>query len=180
MTRAALVALVAAGLFGGAWAAASLLGRAPSSPAAERQGSKPTAEFRGVELVDVDPDGTHWRVDAQEGSMWGGNNKGELEGVKVTLKKKGREVRAEAARSRFDTRDEVRFLGGVTVSWEGYRARAEEASYRRGEGRVVSKGPVVLTGPGIVVKGTGLEVDIDASRARILSRVSALVGGAPR
>jgi LPS export ABC transporter protein LptC len=149
--------------------------RPPSAPPSAD--SEPGSEFRGVELVDTDPDGTRWRLRAEEGVAWETEGRGELKGVKADFQRAGRALSAEAGRGEMQTRDVVRFLDGVTVRWQGYQVRLDDASYRRGDGKIVSDGPVTLTGPGLSVKGKGLEVDVEGKRAKILSGVSAVVGG---
>ena len=176
MARAVRLALLASGLLAAGALFAWLRDRTPSPPTRARPATETASEFQGVVLVDVDSDGTRWRVSADEGTVWEADGRGELKSVRAEFEKGEGVIRAAAGRGRIESKEEVRLVEGVTLAWQGYRAEAEEATYRRGVGMVVVAGPVVLTGPGIRVRGRGLEVDVDGRRARVRSEVAAVVG----
>jgi len=178
MIRARGRLLLVAGLLAAAAGAWWLIGgRKPPTQARPAAGEAPTSQFRGVELVDTDADGTRWRVSAEEGAGWEADGTGELKGIQATFEKKGKSIRLSAARGRIEARDEVRLTGGVSLYSENYEVSLDEAVYHRGEGRVVSDGPVTLRGPGLVARGVGLEVDVGSRRARVRAKVSAVLGG---
>ncbi len=125
--------------------------------------------FEGVQMVRQEPDGTEWRLDAREGRAWEGEGSGWLRGVQAVMEREGRSVHLEAGVAAVERRDLLSFSEGVTLSWDGYRAESERATYQRSLGRIVSSDPVRLRGPGVEVTGRGLEVDVDGRRLRVLS-----------
>ena len=150
----------------------------PVSPAPKQE--QLSAVFKGVELVDQDPDGTSWRLAAREGAVREGDLSGWLRDVKVELESSGKTVRLGAAEAQIEEGKEIRLSGGVEISWGEYKAQVERATYYRGDGRIFSPGVVTLTGPGLSVRGRGVEVDVHARAAKINQDVSAVVGGANR
>ncbi len=140
----------------------------PARPGASA-GADLGSVFEGVQMVRQEPDGTSWRLDAREGRAWEGEGSGWLRGVKAVMEREGRSVHLEAGVAAMERRDVLSFSEGVTLSWEGYRAEAERATYQRSRGWIVSSDPVRLHGPGVEVTGRGLEVDVEGRRLRVLS-----------
>ncbi|MBE0618122.1 MAG: LPS export ABC transporter periplasmic protein LptC [Proteobacteria bacterium] len=74
----------------------------------------------------------------------------------------------------------IRLSDGVEVAWGEYRALVDRAEYRRRQGRVTSDAAVILEGPALEVRGTGLEVDVEGRVARIGADVRARIRGRAR
>lgn len=155
--------------------ALSLLWR-PEKPTAPAPADAPTSVFEGVELADWDPDGTRWRITAEEGFGREGEATGELRGVRAEFTRGGRAIRLTAGRADVERGETVTLAGGVEITWDGYTAVVDDATYRRGSGTVRSPGPVAVRGPAVTVDGQGLEVDVEGKVAHVLSRVHAVIG----
>ncbi len=160
---------------GGLAVALMLAGCRGGGEPAPAQAPGPTSVFEGVEVVGEDPDGTRWRLQAARGVGREAEATGSLEGVAGTLTRGGRTLTLAAGAADAATSGEIRLWGGVEVHSGGYRARAARATYRRGEGRVVSEDPVEVEGPGLTVHGRGLEVDVEGRSVRVLDGVRAVL-----
>ncbi len=152
------------------------LGCSPGAPAPEPAG-KPESRFSGIEVVEQDSDGTLWRLTAREGRGQELERTGALRGVHVSLERGDGRIDLEADEASVAGGERVVLSGGVVVSWDGRRARTDDAVYERGSGRVRSDGPVLLVGRGLTVRGTGLEVDVDGRTAWVGGRVRAVLQG---
>lgn len=137
---------------------------------------RPTSVFEGVELADWDPDGTRWRITADEGFGREGEATGQLRGVRAEFVRRGKTTRLTAARADVERGEALTLGGGVEITWDGYEAAVDEATYRRGSGTIRAPGPVSVHGPGVRVEGRGLEVDVEGKVARVLEKVHAVVG----
>ncbi|GAB4266611.1 MAG: hypothetical protein Kow0092_19650 [Deferrisomatales bacterium] len=137
---------------------------------------EPASEFRGVELVEQEADGTVWRLTAEEGQAWETETSGVLKQVRLEFQRRARRVELEAGEARVERGEEIRLSGGVRIAWAGYTARMDRATYLRERGEIRSDGPVELAGPAMTVRGKGLEVDVEGRVARILARVRTVVG----
>lgn len=122
-------------------------------------------------MVRHESDGTAWRFRAREGRAWEREGTGWLRGVEAVMERRGDSVRLDAGSAGMERRDVLTFSGGVAISWAGYRAEAERATYEGARGRILSDAPVRLEGPGLEVTGRGLEVDVDGRRLRVLEGV---------
>lgn len=148
--------------------------RGSTEPAPPSQ-EGPTSVFEQVEVVGEDPDGTRWRLTAERGAGREADVTGTLEGVVAVLERRGRTLSLTAGAADAAGEGALRLWGGVEVRSGGYRARVERATYRRGEGRVVSEDPVEVDGPGLSVRGRGLEVDVEGRSVRVLDGVRAVL-----
>lgn len=137
----------------------------------------PTSVFRGVELVHQEADGDWWRLSAAEGEGWEGVGTGQLRDVRGEIRRGGQAVTLDAGRGEVGEFDVIRLSDGVEVRWDGYRAEVERADYGRGQGLVTSDAPVLLEGPGLQVRGRGMEVDVEKQRARVKEDVRAWIRG---
>jgi LPS export ABC transporter protein LptC len=169
------IAVAALGVLG-VWV---LTERAPW-PASDRgkvgsgTGGDPTSEMQGIEVVDVDPDGTRWRLSARSGTAWEKEETGTLLGVEALFEKEGNAIRVSAGRGELEAGRTVNLSDGVKVSWDAYEAVLDHATYERGTGMISSDAPVVLTGPGMIVRGTGVEVDVEGKRAQVQANVQTI------
>ena len=150
----------------------------PGGGKALRGDDSPTSRFTGVDLVTQDPDGTRWRLQAEQGEGWEGVGTGKLQWVRGSLERGSASVRLEAGRAEVDEMDAVRLSGGVILRWDGYTARVPQAEYRRRDGRVTSGEAVELEGSTVSVQGTGLDLDVERRMARIQTGVTARIAGA--
>ncbi len=139
----------------------------------EPQEDRPTSVFEGVELFDQDSDGTRWRVRGERGFATEAQVSGTLEGVRAEFERE--DWRLEVTAGKADLKEGVRLhvSGGVDLSWEAYRVQVPQAVYHKGRGLITSEDDVLLAGPGIRVRGVGLEIDVRTHSARVLSRVRA-------
>jgi LPS export ABC transporter protein LptC len=151
--------------------------REPVSGGSSPRAGAPTSVFRGVELVDQDADGTTWRLSADEGVAREAEITGRLRGVNGRFERRGRRLELKAGEAEVEQGEEVRLSGGVEMSWQGYGARLERATYHRGQGLITSSDPVEITGPGLVVTGTGVELDVEGRVAKVLTDVHAVFQG---
>ncbi|MBI5446056.1 MAG: LPS export ABC transporter periplasmic protein LptC [Deltaproteobacteria bacterium] len=179
MVRKSLLALLGLGSLALAglawWALRPESSRRPAGP--PQAGRQPTSVARGIELVDVDPDGTRWRITARKGSGWEQEGTGSLTGIEALFDKKGQAVRVKAGSAAMESGTLLTLSQGVEVSWDGYRAALDRAAYHRGQGRISSDSPVLLDGPGMTVRGKGVDVDVETRKARIRSEVRAVIQG---
>lgn len=177
--RKAFLSLPALVVLGGLvfWAVRAGGPARPSPAPAPAPGREPTSVVRGLDFADLDPDGTRCRIVAREGSGWEQEGTGDLKVMSAVLEKKGKIVHVDAGRALMQARTLLKLSEGVKVTWEEYEATLDRADYHRGEGRISSDAPVVLKGPGMSVRGTGIDVDVEKQTARIRSRVRAVLTG---
>lgn len=149
--------------------------RGDDPPPAPRPAEAPTSVFERVELVDQDPDGTRWRLEADRGHGREIDATGVLEGVRAELIKDGRTVGLIAGAAELGGGVELRLSRGVEIAWDGYRVRVDTATYHRGAARVSSPDAVELTGPGLWAQGRGVEVDVERRNVRVAGGVKAVL-----
>lgn len=174
--RASSIVAAAAGLALCAW---WLWPRGAPAPAPPSTAQEAPSRFRGVELTEVDADGTRWRLTAKEGAGWESKGTGGLRGVTAVFERRGRSVQVKSGRGDVKGGEVVTLSEGVTIQWDRYEARLDHATYERGKGMVRSADPLVLRGPGMDLTGKGLEIDVEGRRVHVASRVHATLRSEP-
>lgn len=152
----------------------------PGPGASSGEQEAPTSVFKGIEITGRDPDGTRWFLSAESGTAQEAEVTGQLQDVRARFEKGGRIIRLEAGTAHVDRGDEIYLDEGVRMSWSGgYHVEVEEATYRMGEGLLVSESPVEFTAPGLQVDGEGVTVELDGRVVRVGSKVEASLEAVP-
>ena len=83
------------------------------------------------------------------------------------------ETTGDRARLFFDDKelDKMQLEGGIQVTFQGYVLKSEEATYFADTGRIVLPKRARVTGNGLEVEGSRMEVELEVKKVRLLQNV---------
>jgi len=121
-----------------------------------------------------------WELEAASVRYFQDENMVFLEKVKATFFGKNQEsYTLVGERGRFNTQTKtIEVFDGVRIeSSDGYRMQTQTLEYRAEERELRTSDPVEMSGPQLDVRGTGLVVELDHQRLKILKQVTTTVYG---
>lgn len=119
-----------------------------------------------------------WELEAASVRYFQDENMVFLEKVKATFFGKNHESYVLVAeRGKFDARTKaIEVFDGVKIdSSDGYRMQTRSLQYRAEKRELRTSDPVEMSGPQLDVRGTGLVVELDRQRLKILKQVTTTV-----
>ena len=121
-----------------------------------------------------------WELEAASVRYFQDENMVFLEKVKATFFGKNQEsYTLVGERGRFNTQTKaIEVFDGVRIeSSDGYRMQTQTLEYRAEERELRTSDPVEMSGPQLDVRGTGLVVELDHQRLKILKQVTTTIYG---
>ena len=121
-----------------------------------------------------------WELEAASVRYFQDENMVFLEKVKATFFGKNQEsYTLVGERGRFNTQTKaIEVFDGVRIeSSDGYRMQTQTLEYRAEKRELRTSDPVEMSGPQLDVRGTGLVVELDHQRVKILKQVTTIVYG---
>lgn len=131
-------------------------------------------EFRRVKMKDGRP---VWSVEAKEARYFEDEERVQVMAPRVVVYFDGGERHAELSgrEGHLDLTekdlDVVRLEGDVRLLLDDLELTTEHATYERSRDLVVAPGPVAIRGRALDVEATGMEVELEPQRLRLLSDV---------
>lgn len=176
MRRISITILVFVGLFSTAVAATLYVKARAKRPAVvERSGSKADYRIKEVNLQE-DAGDVRWKLVADVAEIFEAEGRTRLRNPVVDIEEPQRKWRVSAHEGEVHqaTNDIVVRDNVVVLSDDGLKLETRELRWLAKDRRLTTSSPVVLSGRGAVVKGTGLDVDVGAERAVVRGRVRAV------
>jgi len=121
-----------------------------------------------------------WELEAASVRYFQDENMVFLEKVKATFFGKNQETYVLVAeRGKFNARTKaIEVFDGVKIdSSDGYRMQTRSLEYRSEKRELRTSDPVEMSGPQLDIRGTGLVVELDHQRLKILKQVTTTVYG---
>ncbi len=121
-----------------------------------------------------------WELEAASVRYFQDENMVFLEKVKATFFGKNQEsYTLVGERGRFNTQTKaIEVFDGVRIETsDGYRIQTQTLEYRAEKRELRTSDPVEMSGPQLDVRGTGLVVELDHQRLKILKQVTTTVYG---
>jgi LPS export ABC transporter protein LptC len=71
--------------------------------------------------------------------------------------------------------DWMELVGGIEVNFQGYRLESEQAQYLPTKDQIVLPSRTVVTGEGLALEGSRMEVEMESKKVRVISNVKTKV-----
>lgn len=119
-----------------------------------------------------------WELTGEEARYLKGENQALIKKPRIVFyDKEGKSIEAIGDEGRLffldEELDQMKFHGGIRVSYQGYVLETEEAAYLKAKNQVVAGGKVTLKSEGLQLEGVGMEIALDEGKIRLLSAVKA-------
>ena len=176
MRKISLAILIVVALFSGTVGATLYVrSRAIRPPVKERVASKADYRIKEVNLQEESGD-VRWKLVADVAEIFESEGRTRLRNPVVDIEEPQRKwrVSGDVGEVHQATNDIVVRDNVVVLSDDGLKLETSELQWFAKERRLTTSAPVVLSGHGAVVRGTGLDVDVSREYAVVKGRVRAI------